>query len=80
MADRSTEVHDLGRWLRSVGLEQYAERFAKSDVDMEVLQDLTELDLEKLGVSLGHRKKLRRAIEALSAASDRRPSVGTSPS
>jgi class 3 adenylate cyclase/predicted ATPase/ABC-type transport system involved in cytochrome c biogenesis ATPase subunit len=68
MADRSTEVHDLGRWLRSVGLEQYAERFAKSDVDMEVLQDLTEIDLEKLGVSLGHRKKLRRAIEALSAA------------
>src|SRR4029434_3195126 len=39
-----------------------------------VLPDLTEDDLEKLGVSLGHRKKLLRAIEALTAP---RPPTGT---
>lgn len=40
-------------WLDQLGLGQYQSVFAANDVDMEVLPELTEADLEKLGVSLG---------------------------
>src|SRR4029079_5129831 len=39
--------------------------FTENHIEFAVLPDLTETDLEKLGVTLGHRKKLLRAIEAL---------------
>ena len=58
---------DVGDWLRSVGLEQYEEMFRANEVDAEILPDLTEIDLEKIGVPLGHRKRLLRAIAALDA-------------
>src|SRR5258705_553911 len=64
-----TTTTDLAEWLGSYGLGQYAKTFAENNIDYSVLPDLTENDLEKLGVSsLGHRKKLLRAIEALTAA------------
>ena len=56
---------DLAEWLGRYGLGEYAQRFAENHIEFTVLPDLTERDLEKLGVSLGHRKKLLRAIEAL---------------
>jgi class 3 adenylate cyclase/predicted ATPase len=60
---------DLAEWLGSHGLSQYAQTFAENNIEYSVLPDLTENDLIKLGVSsLGHRKKLLRAIEALTAA------------
>ena len=59
---------DLAEWLRRYDLGQYAQTFAENNIDYSVLPDLTENDLEKLGVSLGHRKKLLRAIDALRAA------------
>src|SRR5947207_8158983 len=64
-----TTTTDLAEWLGRHGLGQYAKTFAENNIDYSVLPDLTEIDLEKLGVSsLGHRKKLLRAIEALTAA------------
>ena len=63
---------DIGAWLRALELERYEQVFRDNDVDGDLLLDLTEADLEKLGVaSLGHRKMLLRAIEAL-----RPPGVG----
>ena len=59
---------DLAEWLGRHGLDQYAQTFAENNIDYSVLPDLTENDLEKLGVSLGHRKKLLRAIEAVRPA------------
>ena len=57
---------DIAAWLRELGLERYETGVPDNDIDVEVLPDLTEADLEQLGVtSLGHRKKLLRAIEAL---------------
>ena len=58
---------DLAEWLGRHGLGQYARTFAENDIEYSVLPDLKEDDLEKLGVSLGHRKKLLRAIEASTA-------------
>ena len=59
---------DIGGWLRSLGLEQYEVAFHANAVDAEVLRDLTDQDLKKLGVPLGHRRKLLRAIAALDDA------------
>ena len=56
---------DVGVWLRDLGLQQYEAQFRKNDIDAEVLSDLTDPDLEKIGVSLGHRKRLLKAIAAL---------------
>ena len=58
---------DVGTWLKSLGLGQYEALFRASDIDADILPELTEVDLEKLGVSLGHRKRLLRAISGLTA-------------
>ena len=59
-------MRQIADWLQKLGLGQYAERFAENDIDFGVLTDLTDQDLEKIGVaSLGHRRKLVRAIAEL---------------
>src|SRR6516164_2866297 len=58
---------DVGGWLGTLGLGQYEALFRASEIDADVLPELTELDLEKLGVPLGHRKRLLRAISGLTA-------------
>jgi class 3 adenylate cyclase len=58
---------DVGEWLRTLGLGQYEVTFRESEIDAEVLPELTDLDLEKLGVPLGHRKRLLKAIASLGA-------------
>ncbi|MFZ3322025.1 MAG: adenylate/guanylate cyclase domain-containing protein [Usitatibacter sp.] len=55
-------MDDLGDWLKTLGLERYAQAFADNDVDFDVLALLSEADLEKLGLSLGHRRKVLRAL------------------
>ena len=52
-------------WLDKLGMAEYAQRFAENDIDFTILADLTDQDLKDLGVaSLGHRRKLLRAIAA----------------
>ena len=58
---------DVLVWLRGLGLERYGPAFRENEIDWEVLPDLTEGDLEKLGLPLGPRKKLLKAIAGLSA-------------
>ncbi len=60
---------DVERWLEHLGLGQYVRTFADNDIDLEVLPHLSEQDLEMLGVSMGHRKKLLHAIASLDAGS-----------
>jgi class 3 adenylate cyclase len=56
-------MQQIRDWLKRLGLEQYAHCFAENDIDFSIVYDLTDQDLEKLGVqSLGHRRKLLRAI------------------
>src|SRR6516162_5754052 len=59
---------DVGGWLRSLGLGQYEALFRASEIDADILPELTDVDLEKLGVPLGHRKRLLRAISGLTTA------------
>ena len=63
---------DILAWLTGLGLERYAQTFRDHEVDLEVLGELAEGDLEKLGIPLGHRKKLLKAIARLAPAAGRR--------
>jgi class 3 adenylate cyclase/predicted ATPase len=56
----------LGGWLRSLGLEQYEAAFRENAIDDAVLSDLTEDHLREIGIPLGARIKLLKAIAALS--------------
>jgi class 3 adenylate cyclase/predicted ATPase len=58
-------VRSVAQWLESLGLGEYRESFARNAVDASVLSDLTERDLGELGVRIGHRRKLLRAIAEL---------------
>jgi class 3 adenylate cyclase len=58
-------MQQIADWLKALGLEQYAERFTDNDIDVSVLRHLTDADLEKIGVSLGHRRKILAAIAEL---------------
>src|SRR6478672_9407045 len=64
-----TAVQQIADWLKKLGMSEYAQSFAENDVDMAVLPDLTDQHLKDLGVSLGHRLKMLRAIRDLSNAS-----------
>jgi SAM domain (Sterile alpha motif) len=68
-------MQQIAEWLAKIGLERYAPIFIDNDIDVEVLRYLTDADLEKIGVSLGHRRKLLAAIAELGggAATPARP-------
>jgi class 3 adenylate cyclase len=55
-------VSTIEAWLASLGMSDYARRFAENDIDFSVLRHLTDRDLRELGVSLGHRRKMLAAI------------------
>src|SRR4029453_3861778 len=57
---------DIDCWLRGIGLEQYAQTFRDNAIDADVLCDLTDEHLRELGLPLGARLKLLRAVAALS--------------
>jgi class 3 adenylate cyclase/tetratricopeptide (TPR) repeat protein len=59
---------NLGDWLRSLGLGQYETTFRDNGIDADVLFELSEADFEKLGVLLGHRRRLIKAIATLKNA------------
>ena len=58
---------DVGGWLRGLGLGQYEANFRDNKIDFDVLADLTDGDLQELGVPLGDRRRLLRAIAELGA-------------
>lgn len=58
-------MQQIADWLGKLGFEQYAQRFAENGIDVGVLPELTDDDFDKLGVLLGHRRKILRAIAEL---------------
>ena len=62
-------MQDLAQWLEELGMSEYTQRFAEDDIDLSVLPDLTDQDLRELGLSMGHRRRLLRAISELNNTS-----------
>jgi class 3 adenylate cyclase len=58
---------DVSRWLAEHGLGHYADAFAKNGIAGDILRELTDADLKELGLNLGDRKRLLKAIAALDA-------------
>src|SRR3954452_15964310 len=67
----------IAEWLTSLGLGEYSQRFGENAIDLSVVRDLTEQDLKDLGVLLGHRRKLLRAIAELKGDVPRAPQEGS---
>jgi class 3 adenylate cyclase len=57
-------MHDLRTWLDSVGLAACGDVLEQHDVDLDILAALSDSDLERMGLSLGQRRKLMRAAAA----------------
>src|SRR6478736_4182269 len=60
--DGNAVMRGIADWLASIGLAEYAQCFADHAIDFSIVPDLTEQDLKDLGVLLGHRRKMLRAI------------------
>src|SRR5512133_2299364 len=55
-------MQEIAEWLEKLGMSEYAQRFAENRIDFSVLPDLTDQDLKDIGVVLGDRRKILRAI------------------
>jgi class 3 adenylate cyclase len=69
----------VAEWLASIGLSDYAQGFADNAIDLSVLRDLTEQDLKDLGILLGHRRKILRAIAELDGVAPAPTETATEP-
>ncbi|MBI5260454.1 MAG: AAA family ATPase [Bradyrhizobium sp.] len=59
---------NIAEWLHGLGLERYSQAFQDAEVTPEVLPELTEADLRELGLPLGPRKTVLKAIHALASS------------
>ena len=69
-------MQQIADWLEELGMSEYAKCFAENRIDFSVLPELTDQDLEKLGVLLGDRRKMLRAIANID---DKSPGVASEP-
>src|SRR5438034_4695271 len=72
-------MRGIAEWLASIGLGEYAQRFADNAIDLSVVRDLTEQDLKDLGVLLGHRRRILRAIAELDGVARAPTETATEP-
>ncbi|WP_428643453.1 adenylate/guanylate cyclase domain-containing protein [Roseibium sp.] len=61
---------DIKAWLEAIGLGKYGEAFADAEVDLDTLPLLAEEDLKELGLPLGPRRKLQKALAGLSGSEE----------
>ena len=64
----------FGKWLAEIGLGRHEQTFASNEIDFDVIGSLTDIDLRELGLPLGDRKRLLRAVARL----DGQPAADTS--
>jgi hypothetical protein len=61
---------DVEAWLRGLGLERYAPAFRDAELTADALRELTDGDLRELGLPLGPRKVVLKAIRGLAEPSE----------
>lgn len=58
----TTTMQDIDTWLEERQLGHYRELFAAQGIGLDMLDELSDTDLRELGMPLGDRKRLLRAI------------------
>jgi len=61
-------MQQIADWLEKLGMSEYTQVFAENRIDFSVLPALTDQDLKDIGVALGDRCKILRAIDRFNAA------------
>src|SRR5271155_3483388 len=72
-------MQQIADWLGLLGMSEYAHRFAESRIDLSILRDLTDQDLKDLGVVLGDRRRMLRAIAELGGTTTPAPRLAATP-
>src|SRR6516164_1201383 len=70
-------MREIADWLEKLGMSEYADRFAENRIDFSVLPDLTDQHLRDLGLPLGDRLRMLRAIRELAVISPVSPEVAS---
>jgi class 3 adenylate cyclase len=73
-------MQQIADWLKKLGMSEYTERFTEDDIDFDVLGELTDQDFDRLGVSVGHRRRMLRAIRERSGAAPATPQAAAAAS
>jgi class 3 adenylate cyclase len=60
-------MQQIADWLKELGMSEYVKCFAENRIDFSIVSDLTDQHLKDLGLPLGDRLKMLRAIRGLSA-------------
>ncbi len=60
----------IGAWLEQLGLAKYAPIFSRNEVELDDLSELSEDDLKEIGLPLGPRRRILKAIRVLEAGND----------
>ena len=63
-------MQQIADWLKKLGMPEYTKKFAEERIEIDVLRELTDQDLDRLGIPPGHRRRMLRAIRDLGSASD----------
>ena len=69
----------IKEWLQGLGLGEYAGVFEMERVDRDALPDLTEDDLKDMGLPIGPRRKILKAIDALRSGTYPQPGTEREP-
>jgi class 3 adenylate cyclase/predicted ATPase len=56
-------MQEIADWLQTLGMPEYAQRFAENGIEFAALRHLTDQDLKDIGVLLGHRRIMLAAIQ-----------------
>ena len=66
-------MQQIADWLENLGTSEYVQCFVENRIDFSVLPDLTDQHLKDLGLPLGDRLKILRAIRELSKTGSEPP-------
>jgi len=62
VASGYTTSEDLGIWLKSIRMGKYLQLFIDNEIDVDVLPELSDADFKELGIPVGSRKRLLKAV------------------
>ena len=66
---------DIAKLLDELGLGQYVQAFAENGIDLDILSSLSDDDLKELGLNLGDRRRVQRALQGVSEEKELAPST-----